>query len=95
MIRLTPLVKLAVEYGAYGSSIWSKILDMVVSETSSLDKALGPITPASLELAEIAMIALRTSATVPCIYVVSAGGFYWDRNLWFDARIHLSQQGRD
>lgn len=65
MIKLTPFVKLAVECGASGSSIKSKILEMVVSETSSRDKSLGPITPASLELAEIAMIALSTSATVP------------------------------
>jgi hypothetical protein len=67
MIRLTPFVKLAVEYGAFGLSIKSKIFDIVVSETSSLDRALGPMTPASLELADIAMMAFRTSATVPWI----------------------------
>lgn len=67
IIKLTPFVKLAVEYGAFGSSMKSKILDIVVSETNSLDRALGPITPASLELADIAMMALSTSATVPWI----------------------------
>ena len=48
---------------------------MVVSETSSRDRSLGPITPASLELAEIAMIALSTSATVPWIYAASVQEF--------------------
>ena len=75
MMRLTPLVKLAVEYGACGSSMYSRILEIVALETSSLDKALGPMTPASLELADIAIIAFRTSATVPCIYIASARQF--------------------
>src|SRR5436190_22421004 len=84
MIRLTPFVKLAVECDAFGSSIKSKILDIVVSETSSRDSALGPMTPASLELADIAMIALSTSATVPWICVRSIEAFSREQYLWFN-----------
>jgi len=71
MIKLTPFVKLAVECIAVGSNMQSRILDIVASETNSRDNAFGPITPASLEFADIAMIAFRTSATVACTCITS------------------------